>query len=407
MTDQLLTLNAGSSSVKFALFDAAEVASAPGDTLSRALWSGQAEGLGAGLEARLQIKDAQGRTVHESALPETDATHAGALDAMLDWRARHHGSATIRAVGHRIVHGGTRFNRPLPIDAAVLEELERLVPLAPLHQPHNVAGVYAAMRTFAGVPQIACFDTAFHANQSDVNQRFALPRALYDAGIRRYGFHGLSYESVVAQLPALDSRLGQSRVIVAHLGNGASMCATQAGRSVATTMSFSPLDGLVMGTRCGQLDPAVVLYLLEQQRMSVADITRLLFRESGLLGLSGISSDMRTLEASCEPAAAQAVAHFTEQVVQHAGKLAAAMRGVDAIVFAGGIGENSVALRAAVLSQLGWLGVQLDPVANQGNGPRLTVADSAVSGWVVPTNEEAVIARHVARTLGGSPDGAS
>ena len=297
------------------------------------------------------------------------------------------------------MHGGTRFTHPVPINLAVLEELERLVPLAPLHQPHNLAGIHAAMRTFAGVPQLACFDTAFHAKQSDVNQRFALPRALYDAGVRRYGFHGLSYESVLAQLPALDPGLPQARVIVAHLGNGASMCAVQGGRSVATTMSFSPLDGLVMGTRCGQLDPAVVLYLLEQQGMRVADVTRLLFRESGLLGLSGISSDMRTLEMSREPAAAQAVAHFVEQVVQHAGKLAAAMRGVDAIVFAGGIGENSATLRAAVLSQLTWLGVQPDSAANQANGPRLTVAGSPVSAWVVHTNEEAVIARHVAQML--------
>ena len=399
MTDQLLTLNAGSSSVKFALFDAAEVAATPGSTLPRALWSGQVEGLGTGLAARLYVKDARGSTVHASALPQANATHAGALDAMLAWCERNPASAAIRAVGHRIVHGGTRFTHPVPINLAVLEELERLVPLAPLHQPHNLAGIHAAMRTFAGVPQLACFDTAFHAKQSDVNQRFALPRALYDAGVRRYGFHGLSYESVLAQLPALDPGLPQARVIVAHLGNGASMCAVQGGRSVATTMSFSPLDGLVMGTRCGQLDPAVVLYLLEQQGMRVADVTRLLFRESGLLGLSGISSDMRTLETSREPAAAQAVAHFVEQVVQHAGKLAAAMRGVDAIVFAGGIGENSATLRAAVLSQLTWLGVQPDSAANQANGPRLTVAGSPVSAWVVHTNEEAVIARHVAQML--------
>ena len=404
MADQLLTLNAGSSSVKFALFDAVEVAAASGTTLPRALWSGQAEGLGVGLAARLTVKDARGNTLRDAGLSQADATHAGALEAMLAWRARHDGSARIRAVGHRIVHGGTRFTEPVHIEAAVLEELERLAPLAPLHQPHNIAGVHAAMRTFVGVPQLACFDTAFHATQSDVNRRFALPRTLYDAGVRRYGFHGLSYESVVAQLPSLDPELLQARVVVAHLGNGASMCAVQGARSVATTMSFSPLDGLAMGTRCGQLDPAVVLYLMEQQGMSVAAVTRLLFRESGLLGLSGISSDMRTLEASRDPAATLAVGYFVEQVVQHVGKMAAAMRGIDAIVFAGGIGENSASLRSAVLSRLGWLGVQPDTVANQGNGPRITKPDSPIPAWVVHTNEEAVIARHVARTLHASPD---
>ncbi len=403
MQDLLLTLNAGSSSVKFALFDANSMATGRAAPLAQALWSGQAEGLGSGQQAHWQVKDAEGRTLHAAPLPEVDANHRGALHAMLAWQASTLGDASVRAVGHRIVHGGTQFAQPVLIDADVCGALERLAPLAPLHQPHNLAGVQAAMQSFADVPHVACFDTAFHAGQSDVNQRFAIPRALHDAGVRKYGFHGLSYESITAQLPLLEPGLAQARVIVAHLGNGASMCAVHAGRSIATTMSFSPLDGLVMGTRCGQLDPAVVLYLMEQRHMGTDAITRLLFRESGLLGLSGISSDMRTLEASADPAAAQAIAHFVEQVVQHAGKLAAAMRGLDALVFTGGIGENAANLRAAILSQCAWLGVRLDAAANQRHGPRLTEAGSPVSAWAVRTNEEAVIAQHVVRILDAHP----
>jgi len=400
MTDSLLTLNAGSSSIKVALFDAAH----PGGdgVLPSARWSGQADGLGAGLKARLRVRDAQGKTLLDEALDGSRASHAshqGALAALLEWHAQQGDGSRIAAVGHRIVHGGTDFVAPVRIDAALLDALARLEPLAPLHQPHNLAGVRAAMAAFEGVPQVACFDTAFHAVQPEVNRRFALPRELHDAGVRRYGFHGLSYESIVAQFGGIAPELAQRRVIVAHLGNGASMCGMVQGRSVATTMTFSPLDGLTMGTRCGHIDAAVVLYLMRSRGMSADAVEKLLFRESGLLGISGVSSDMRALEASAEPAAAQAIGHFVEQVVQHMGSLAAALRGVDAIVFTGGIGENSVALRERILADCEWLGVRADTAANREGAARLTTADSPVSAWVLRTDEESVIARHTARVL--------
>lgn len=393
----LLTLNAGSSSIKAALFDASSGDN--GGTLPAARWSGQADGLGAGLKARLRVHDAKGRALHDAALEGDQRSHQGALAALLDWHARQGGGARIAAVGHRIVHGGVNFVEPVRVDEAVLNELATLEPLAPLHQPHNLAGVRAAMQAFGGVPQVLCFDTAFHAAQPDVNRRFALPRALHDAGVRRYGFHGLSYESIVAQFAQLAPQLARQRVIVAHLGNGASMCAMAQGRSVATTMSFSPLDGLTMGTRCGRLDAAVVLYLMRSRGMSADAVEKLLFRESGLLGLSGVSSDMRELEASKLPAAAEAIAHFVEQVVQHMGSLAAALRGVDAIVFTGGIGENAAALRKRILEESGWLGIDVDAGANSAGTLRLTMPQSRVSAWVFKTDEEAVIAQHTARAI--------
>ena len=405
MTDSLLTLNAGSSSIKVALFDAAPPVGGGGDggALPSARWSGQADGLGAGLKARLRVRDAQGKTLLDEALDGAHASHQGSLAALLEWHAgqgeSEGGGGRIAAVGHRIVHGGTDFVAPVRIDAAVLEALATLEPLAPLHQPHNLAGVRAAMKAFEGVPQVACFDTAFHAVQPEVNRRFALPRALHDAGVRRYGFHGLSYESIVAQFSGIAPELAGKRVIVAHLGNGASMCGMSQGRSVATTMTFSPLDGLTMGTRCGHIDAAVVLYLMRSRGMSADAVEKLLFRESGLLGMSGVSSDMRALQASAEPAAAEAIAHFAEQVVQHMGMLAGALRGVDAIVFTGGIGENDAALRERVLEDCEWLGLNVDAGANLNGGPRLTTAVSPVSAWVLRTDEEAVIARHTARVL--------
>ncbi|WP_445287503.1 acetate/propionate family kinase [Variovorax atrisoli] len=396
MTGSLLTLNAGSSSIKVALFDAAVDG---GSALPAARWSGQADGLGAGLKARLRIRDADGQTLHDVPLEGAQASHQGALAALLDWHAKQSGAGRIAAVGHRIVHGGADFVAPVRIDDGVLEALAKLEPLAPLHQPHNLAGVRAAMAAFDGVPQVACFDTAFHAVQPEVNRRFALPRELHDAGVRRYGFHGLSYESIVAQFAGIAPELAQRRVIVAHLGNGASMCAIAQGRSVATTMTFSPLDGLTMGTRCGHLDAAVVLYLMRARGMSADEVEALLFRRSGLLGISGVSSDMRVLEASAEPAAAEAIGHFAEQVVQHMGSLAAALRGVEAIVFTGGIGENGAALRERTLEDCEWMGVNVDAAANRSGAARLTTAESPVSAWVLRTDEEAVIARHTARVL--------
>ena len=339
--DHLLTLNAGSSSIKFALFAR--------DDLAAPVLAGQVEGIG---------------------LPGGAATHDAAMaDVLARLAAR---PERIAGVGHRIVHGGAHFVEPVRIDDEAVAQMSALIPLAPLHQPHNVAGVHAARRAFAGLPQVACFDTSFHATQPELNRRFALPQALFDAGVRRYGFHGLSYESIVAQLGA-DAA---GRVVVAHLGNGASMCAMQDGRPVATTMSFSPLDGLPMGTRCGRLDAAVVLHLIREGR-TVDDVERLLFRESGLRGLSGVSSDMRELEASTAASAAMAIDYFVEQVLRELAGMAAALRGIDRLVFTGGIGENAAGLRERIVAGAAWLG--------------------RFETRVLRTDEEGVIARHTAR----------
>ena len=345
--DHLLTLNAGSSSLKFALFAR--------DDLTGAVFAGQVDGIG---------------------LPGGAPSHDAAIaDVLAQLNARHE---RIAAVGHRIVHGGANLVRPVSIDDAVVAQMSALIPLAPLHQPHNVAGVRAARRAFVGIPQVACFDTAFHAAQPELNRRFALPQPLFETGVRRYGFHGLSYESIVAQLGAA----AQKRVVVAHLGNGASMCAMQGGRSIATTMSFSPLDGLPMGTRCGRLDPAVVLHLIRQGR-GVDDVERLLFRESGLLGLSGVSSDMRELEASALPAAAMAIDYFVEYALRDLAGMVAALRGIDTLVFTGGIGENAATVRERIVDGTAWMG--------------------AVDVRVLRTDEEAVIARHTAALVWGGP----
>ena len=353
MTEHLLTLNAGSSSVKFALFARDAVAAPP-------VFAGQIDGIG---------RERGGAATHAAAL----------LDVLAQVNAR---QAHIGAVGHRIVHGGTGLVAPLLIDAAVIAQIDALVPLAPLHQPHGVAGVRAARDAFAGVPQVACFDTAFHAVQPELNRRFALPQALFDAGVRRYGFHGLSYESILAQLMAADPRRARGRVVIAHLGNGASMCALHEGRSVATTMTFSPLDGLPMGTRCGRLDAAVVLHLIQAQGRSADDVSRLLFRESGLLGLSGVSGDLRELEASSLAQAAMAIDYFVEHALRELASMAAALRGIDTLVFTGGIGEHAASLRARIVAGAAWMG----PVDVQ----------------VLRSNEEAVIARHTAHCVWGA-----
>ncbi len=362
----VLTLNAGSSSIKYALFDEAAPAAA--------LRSGLLEGLGV-----------------------RGASHAQALAGLLQQL----GGETITAVGHRVVHGGTQFAGPARVDDAVLDGITALLPLAPLHQPHNLAGLRAAMAAFPGVPQVACFDTAFHRTMPDVHQRFALPQALHDRGIRRYGFHGLSYASIAQQLQQVAPTRAAGRVVVAHLGNGASMCALQAGRSVATTMSFSPLDGLPSGTRCGRLDPAVVLHLMRQEGLSADAVEKLLARESGWLGLSGFSSDMRQLLASESAASQRAVEHLVEHILAELAGLAAALRGLDAVVFTGGVGENAAAIRQRVLQGAAWLGLQLDATANQRGVGCITAPGSAVAAWVLRTNEEAVIAQQTLQTLQG------
>ena len=372
MTGRLLTLNAGSSSIKFALFD-------PAVSLHTPQQAGQVDGIGT---------------------RSGPADHAQALRQVME----RIGNTPITAVGHRIVHGGTQFDQPRLIDDAVLQGIEVLTSLAPLHQPHNLAGVRAAQAAFPNVPQVACFDTAFHRTMPEVHQRFALPDELFQRGIRRYGFHGLSYESITQQLREQHPALAAGRVVIAHLGNGCSMTAVQAGRSVATTMSFSPLDGLTMGTRCGRLDAAVVLHLQQQEGLSAEEVSRLLHKGSGLLGLSGLSSDMRELEAAAasgHAGAQRALDHFVEQVLRELAALAAALRGVDALVFTGGIGENAAAIRARLLDGARWLGLRLDAEANLQRAPgRISTVDSSVQALVMRTGEEAVIAGHTARLTG-------
>jgi acetate kinase len=378
MTDHLLTLNAGSSSIKFALFrHAADGGRDPVD--GAPAFMGQVEGIGLGADAALKVRGADGAVAHEGKLQGARGgklTHEDAIAGVLAWLAHDASDVRIAAVGHRIVHGGTRFEKPVAIDDDVVAGIAELISLAPLHQPHNLAGVNAARRAFAGVPQVACFDTAFHCTQPELNRRFALPQALFDDGVRRYGFHGLSYESIVSQLMAADPARARSKVVIAHLGNGASMCALRDGKSVATTMSFSPLDGLPMGTRCGRLDAAVVLHLIQQKGRSADDVTRLLYRESGLLGLSGLSSDMRELEASESPAAKLAIDYFVEHVIRELAGMAAALRGIETFVFTGGIGENAAALRERIVNGAKWM--------------------APFDVEVLRTNEEAVIARHTA-----------
>lgn len=394
MTDQLLTLNAGSSSIKVALFDAAGADGA----LPAAHWSGQADGLGAGLDARLRIRDAQGRTLHDAKLEGDARSHRGALAALLDWHAQQGGAGRIAGVGHRIVHGGMDFVAPVRIDDAVLEDLAALEPLAPLHQPHNLAGVRAAMQAFAGVPQVACFDTAFHAVQPELNRRFALPRELHDAGVRRYGFHGLSYESIAHQLARQAPEVANGRVIVAHLGNGASMCAIAQGRSVATTMSFSPLDGLTMGTRCGRLDAAVVLYLMRSRGMSADAVEKLLFRESGLLGLGRVERHARARSIG------RTRGRRGHRPFRRAGGAAHGQpRGGPARCRCDRVHGRHRRERCRV-ARAGARGLRLDGGGarcwRQCRGQaRISTGSSRVGAWVLRTDEEAVIARHTARVL--------
>jgi acetate kinase len=392
VADAILVLNAGSSSLKFSAFGAGEDAA----LLAR----GRVEGLGTA--PRFVLRAAGGASAEERLGP---VDHAGALGLVLDRCRELTGGRQLAAVGHRVVHGGLKFAGPVRPDDAVLAELDRLVPLAPLHQPHNLAAVRAVAGRMPGLPQVACFDTAFHRTQPEVAQRFGLPRRFADEGVRRYGFHGLSYESVAAALPRYDPRAASGRAIVAHLGNGASLCAMLGGRSVATTMSFTPADGLVMSTRCGSLDPGVLLYLMARHGLDAAALQHLIYHESGLLGVSGLSGDMRALLESTDPRAAEAVELFVYRVGREVGSLAAALGGLDALVFTGGIGENAPAVRAGVCRAAGWLGVDLDGAANEAGGPRISTPGSGAAAWVVPADEERVIAAHTRRVLG--PGGAA
>ncbi len=374
----VLTLNAGSSSLKVALYPA---------TGERPLATGIVDRIGP--DGVLRLKDAAGGDI---ARPGDLSSHAGALQSVLDSLRAAFPGLSLAAIGHRVVHGGARHAAPVRIDAAILAELEALAPFAPLHQPHNLAGIHAAMAAFPGVPQVACFDTAFHRNHPWVNDTFALPREMYERGVRRYGFHGLSYDYIAGELARIAPGLAAGRVVVAHLGNGASACAIQNGRSVASTMGFSALDGLPMGTRCGQLDPGVMLWMMDQG-MSAPEISDLLYKRSGLLGLSGISNDMRALEASDAPEAAQAIDYFVFRLQREIGGLAASMGGIDALVFSGGIGENSALIRARVCERMGWMGIEIDHARNASNARVVSSELARTTVMVIPTDEEAVIAR--------------
>ena len=394
MSNALLVLNAGSSSLKFSVFLDEEP--------SRELLRGQVESL----LTEPHFIAYQGGTVVDEKRWESAAglDHSGAVEFLFTWgRNGVLGKHQIRAAGHRVVHGGARFTEPVLIDQQTLSALEKLVPLAPLHQPHNVAAIRAVMRTMPSLPNIACFDTAFHHTQPAVAQAFALPRRYTQEGVRRYGFHGLSYEYVASVLPSVDRRAAEGKTVVAHLGNGASMCAMTNGRSVATTMSFTALDGLMMGTRSGAVDPGVLLYLMQQHGMDADALQQLLYHESGLVGVSEISSDMRALLSSDDSRALEAVDLFVYRISRELGSLAAALGGLDALVFTGGIGENAASIRARVCRDAGWLGLELEEIANQTGGPRISRHGSRVSAWVIPTNEELMIATHTRRLLEAGP----
>ncbi|MBS0224501.1 MAG: acetate/propionate family kinase [Proteobacteria bacterium] len=390
MHKAILVLNAGSSSVKFSVFGVEADRSLRADT------HGEVEDIGTA--AKLKAVDAKGSTL--VAQPINGQDHDHAIAAIHGWLKTHfRGDSAFDGVGHRIVHGGATFHRPVLIDQVVIAELEKLVPLAPLHQPHNLAGIRAMQAAMPKVRQVACFDTAFHATQPAVAARFALPRAFTEKGLRRYGFHGLSYEYIVSALSAVAPDLVRSKVVVAHLGNGASMCAIDNGRSIATTMGLTALDGLVMGTRCGTIDPGALLYLMRSEALDAGEIEHLLYERSGLLGVSGLSSDMRTLLASDSIAAREAVELFVYRIGRELGSLAAALGGLDALVFTGGIGENSATIRARVCHDARWLGIALDEGANTVHGPRISAAGSRTSAWVIPTDENLMIARHTLTVL--------
>ena len=391
MVDAIAVLNAGSSSIKFSLFALIEDEL---DLVAR----GQAEGLFT--SPRFVAKDANDRVLGERSWGDGHKLgHEGALDHLVAFLRDNFAGHRLAAVGHRVVHGGLAYGAPVRADATVVAALEKYVPLAPLHQPHNLAPIRALLERSPAMPQVACFDTAFHRGQPGVAQAFALPKSITERGVQRYGFHGLSYEYIAQALPQYDARSAAGKSVVLHLGNGASMCAVASGRSVASTMGFTAVDGLPMGTRCGNLDPGVILYLLEELKMDARAIEKLIYQQSGLLGVSGVSSDMRTLEQSADPAAKDAIDLFVYRIGREIGSLAAALGGLDALVFTGGIGENSRSLRERVCVDAAWLGVQLDRVANQANGPRITTAASRVAAWVIPTNEELMIARHTQRLI--------
>jgi acetate kinase len=382
-------LNAGSSSLKFSFYEG-----------ERRLLSGQVDGLGVRPEASAVGADGEviGPPQFGTAPPSTPSE---ALPAVLPWARKQLGGRPFGALGHRVVHGGLRHSKPAVVTPELLAELEALVPLAPLHEPHNLAPIRIAMEINPDLPQVACFDTAFHRTAPEIEQAFALPYSLYEEGVRRYGFHGLSYEYIASVLPDCAPDIADGRVVVAHLGNGCSACAMKSGRSLATTMGFTALDGLPMSTRCGALDAGVVLYLIQQMGMSTETLVDLLYRRSGMLGLSGISSDFRELLASAEPRARFAIEVFCYNAARQIASLATVLGGLDGIVFTAGVGENAAPIRSAICRACAWLGVELDEAANRGHQSRITVLRSRIAAYVIKTDENLMIARHTRRLVRG------
>ena len=389
--DAILVVNAGSSSVKFQIFDQ-KVSGDP-----QRLIKGQFDGIGTRPRLRAEARDGK-PLIDTTYTAQEIADVATAIGAAGNW-LRETQKIELAAVGHRVVHGGPDYDRAVVINKDVLKRLEQFSSLAPLHQPNNLAPIRTLMARRPELLQVACFDTAFHRSHSPLADHYAIPERFYQEGVRRYGFHGLSYEYIAGRLPELNPAIAKGRVIVAHLGSGASMCALANGRSVESTMGFTALDGLPMGTRPGQIDPGVLLYLIAQKGMSAKEVEDLLYRQSGLKGLSGISNDMRELEASASPAAALAIDYFVYRIALNAGMLAAALNGLDAFIFTAGIGENSASIRARVAEKLAWLGVNFDAAANKAGGPLISTLQSRVAVYVISTDEELMIARHTISLL--------
>jgi acetate kinase len=392
MDDYALVLNAGSSSLKFCVYRR------PANDLWRLDVRGQINGIGT--SPRLSAKNESGASLADEALDGSVRDGHAALDALARWLRARYGGARVLGVGHRVVHGGAKYAGPCVVTSAVLDDLRALVPLAPLHQPYNLAAIEAVSERMPEVPQVACFDTSFHRGQPAVAELVPLPKAIRDTGVQRYGFHGLSYEYIASALPEVAPDVADGRVIVAHLGSGASLCAMKARKSVDSTLGFTALDGLCMGTRPGSIDPGVILHLFQTMGRSARDVEQLLYKQSGLVGISGVSNDMRDLIGNPDPNARLAVDYFVYQAAKHIGALAAVLGGVDALVFTAGIGERSAEIRRRICEASAWLGLALDDSANNTHGPRISSAAGRVSAWVVPTNEELMIARHTGRLLG-------
>jgi acetate kinase len=393
MSDECtLVLNAGSSSLKFCVYRSS------GADAWRLDARGQVEGIGT--SPRFTAKDGAGAKLSEQSLDGTVRDARGALDSIAGWLRTRYGGARVIGVGHRVVHGGARYAAPTLITSKVLEDLRELVPLAPLHQPYNLAAIEAAGDRLDNVPQVACFDTSFHRAQPAIAELIPLPREIRESGVQRYGFHGLSYEYIAAVLPQAAPDIARGRVIVAHLGSGASLCALKDGKSIDSSLGFTALDGLCMGTRPGAVDPGVILYLFQNLELSAKEVETMLYKKSGLLGISGISNDMRDLLGNPAPEAKLAVDYFVYRAAKEIGALTAALAGIDGLVFTAGIGENSAEIRARICRASAWLGIELDEDANGRGGPRISRTASAVSAWVIPTNEELMIARHTWSLLG-------